>query len=228
MSFRLKGKKVIIEGDENIFKPKPLPSEPENGTFCVDQADGKAKVYNATKSRWIILGDAFDKYFLSESSTPVRNNGFLSTNVQEAIEEAKAAIEGKVSVLPTFLNNGQTKNKWLALDGAMESSNYLPAVTAFDSRLASITYVNDNDDTDIDLEFYKNGVLVYIWEVRNKRSAWKTNELSQITFTRGDRISCFAREVMDGTGVGPSSVIVFVNVQTVNSVQDEGGQQYGD
>lgn len=167
---------------------------------------------------------AFNQRFLSE---PERNNGLLSKNTQEAIEEAKAAIEGKVSVLPTFLNNGLTKNKWLSLDGAMESSDDLPAITAYDARLASVTYINDKDDTDTDIEFYRNGVWVYTWEVRNKKSAWKTNGLSDITFTKGDRISCFAREAI-GTGVSPSSVIVFVNIQTVNSVQGEGGQQYGD
>ena len=162
---------------------------------------------------------AFNQRFLSE---PERSNGFVSKNTQEAIEEAKAAIEGKVSVLPTFLNNGLTRNKWLALDGAMAQSDELPTITSFDSRLASITFINSNDNADTDLEFYTNGVWQYTWEIRNKRYAWKTSGLSGVVFTRGDRISVYAREA-SGTGVNPSSVIVFVNVQTTNSAQGEGG-----
>jgi hypothetical protein len=164
------------------------------------------------------------------ASQPERMNGFVSKNVQEAIEESKAAIEGKVSVLPTFLNNGLTKNKWLALDGAMSASDSLPAVTAFNSKLAATTYVNDRDNTDVDLEFYKNAVLVFTWHIRNKRYAYKTDALSGVSFSQGDRISCFARQVTDhnseggdGTGVDPTSVIVLLNVQTINNITGEGG-----
>ena len=162
-------------------------------------------------------------------SDPERVNGFVSKNVQEAIEEARAAIEGKVSVLPTFLNNGLTKNKWLALDGAMNPSNELPAVTSYDARLASFTFVNDKVNTDTNIELYVNGVLTYTWFVRNAQYAWKTSGLSGVVFDRGDRISCFARQVTDhtsnggdGTGTDPSSVVIFINVQTINSVNDEG------
>ena len=170
---------------------------------------------------------AFSNRFLSE---PERMNGFVAKNVQEAIEESKAAIEGKVSVLPTFLNNGLTKNRWLALDGAMSASNSLPAVTAYDSKLSGLTFVNGNNNADTDLEFYKNGILVFTWYVRNKKYAYKTDGLSGVSFLQGDRISCFAKQTADhssqggdGTGVDPTSVIVFVNVQTVNSVTGEGG-----
>lgn len=170
---------------------------------------------------------AFNIRFLSQ---PERMNGFVAKNIQEAIEESKATVEGKVSVLPTFLNNGLTKNKWLALDGSMNASNILPAITAFDSKLSAITFMNGNNNADVDLEFYNNGILVFTWYVRNKRHAYKTSALSAVTFLQGDRISCFARAVTnhfsqggDGTGVDASSVIVFVNVQTVNSLTGEGG-----
>jgi hypothetical protein len=169
-------------------------------------------------------------FYARFASQPERMNGFVAKNVQEAIEEAKAAIEGKVSVLPTFLNNGLTKNKWLSLDGAMASSDSLPAVTAFDSKLAAMTYINNRDNTDVDIEFYSNGVLVYTWNIRNKRYAYKTDALSGTSFSQGDRISCFAKQVTDhtsnggdGTGTDPTSVIVFINVQTVNSIVGEGG-----
>jgi hypothetical protein len=168
---------------------------------------------------------AFNVRFLAETE---RSNGFFSKNVQEAIEEAKATIEGKISVLPTFLNNGLTANKWLALDGAMGGSDILPAVTSYDSKFAGLTYINTNDGSNVDIEFYKNGLgapqLIFTWQIRNKRHAWKTNNLGAITFMKGDRISCFARGV---TGTSARDVIVNVFVQSTNSTVGEGGGSTG-
>ena len=168
---------------------------------------------------------AFNIRFLSQ---PERMNGFAAKNVQEAIEEAKSAIEGKISVLPTFLNNGLTNNKWLSLDGSLGASDNLPAVTSYDSKLAGMTYINTNDGSNVDIEFYKNGIapgnLLFTWQIRDKRSAWKTNGLDAFTFIRGDRISCFARAV---TGTNARDVLVNLFVQSINSVVGEGGTASG-
>lgn len=165
---------------------------------------------------------AFNIRFLAETERP---NGFVSNNVQEAIEEARSAIEGKISVLPTFLNNGLTSNKWLSLDGSMGSSENLPAITSYDSKLSGITYINTNNGSNVDLEFYVNGTgapqLVFTWQIRNKRHAWKTNApLNTILFLAGDRLSCFARGV---AGTNARDVIVNLFVQSTNSVTGEGG-----
>lgn len=85
MSYSFKGKKVIINGEEQIINPSSLPSSPSDGHFAVDSSDGKFKVYNESKSRWIALGDAEDVYFDNSS------NDFESQNTQEAIEEARQA-----------------------------------------------------------------------------------------------------------------------------------------
>ena len=168
---------------------------------------------------------AFNIRFLS---SPERTNGFASKNVQEAIEEARSAIEGKISVLPTFLNNGLTSNKWLKLDGSMGSSDILPAITSYDSKIAGMTYVNTNDGSNADIEFYKNGIapgnLLFTWQIRNKRHAWKTNGLDTYVFTRGDRISCFVRGV---AGISARDVVVNLFVQSINSVIGEGGASTG-
>lgn len=159
---------------------------------------------------------AFNIRFEAE---PERLNGFASKNVQEAIEEARSAIEGKISVLPTFLNNGITKNKWLSLDGSMNASNILPAVASYDSRLAGMTFINGSNNANTDIEFYNNGSLIYTWEVRNSRYAYKT-DLPLMLLNRGDRLSCFCKDF--ATGTDPSSVIVNVFVQSVNSLTGEG------
>lgn len=175
------------------------------------------QVNSTTNGTWL---------FETASNIPFDNsgNGFVATDVQTAIEESKAAIEGKISVLPTFLNNGLTKNKWLTLDGSMGPSNSLPAVTSFDSKFAGITYVNTNDNSNVDIEFYKNNILIFTWQIRDKRTAWKTNNLSGITFIRGDRISCFAKRV---TGTSARDVLINLFVQSVNSQVGEGGTSVG-
>ena len=68
-----------------------------------------------------------------------------------------------------------------------------------------------------------NGVLYFTWEIRNKRWAYKTDELTAITFVAGDKISCFAKEVGGGTGVAPNSVILDVVVRSTSSVTGEDG-----
>ena len=164
---------------------------------------------------------AFNVRFLAE---PERGNLFVSKNVQEAIEEAKATLQGKISVLPNFFNNGNTSNKWLALDGSFNASDTIPAIINFDSAFAAITYVNSNDNSDLDIEFYRNGTgpsdLLFTWQVRGARYAYKTNNLATITLNRGDTLHCFAKRVAGGAAA--SSVIVTVLVQSVNSTVDEG------
>ena len=168
---------------------------------------------------------AFNIRFLAE---PERSNGFGAKNVQEAIEEARSAIEGKISALPTFLNNGLTSNKWLKLDGSMGSSDILPAISSYDGKLAGMTYINTNDGSNVDIEFYKNGTapgnLLFTWQIRNKRHAYKTNGLDSYTMLRGDRISCFAKLT---SGTNARDVIVYVFVQSTNSVIGEGGGSTG-
>lgn len=89
MAYKLKSNKVIIDGQETILTPGTLPISPSNGMYAIDSSDGKLKVYNQAKARWIILGDAEDVVFDNSS------NGFTSNNVQDAIEEINAKVEKK-------------------------------------------------------------------------------------------------------------------------------------
>lgn len=214
----------VIDPVEYLYWSKPetiteLTPYINSGDIVVN--DGLHDLSPVDGIRYLKYADyAFNQRFLSE---PDRNNGFTAKNVQEAIEESKANIEGKTTALPSFMNNGITKNKWLALDGSMSVSNELPAVVAFNSTIASLVYINKNNDSDIDIELYKNGALEFTWEIRNKRWSYKTNGLSTVTFAAGDQISCFAKKVIGGTGVDPNSVILDVVVRSTSSITGEDG-----
>jgi hypothetical protein len=225
------GMYYIIANEIGLTPAGQLDTLIANGSIVVN--DG---VHDLTVAEGILVDRAIDylKYpdtafnirFLSESERP---NGFAANNVQEAIEEARSTIEGKISVLPTFLNNGLTSGKWLSLDGSMGGSDVLPSICTYDSKLAGLTYININNGSNLDIEFYKNGItasqLVFTWQIRNKRHAWKTNSpLNTVLFLSGDRISCFARGV---AGTSARDVVINLFVQSTNSVGGEGGAATG-
>lgn len=85
MSYNFKSQTFTVNGEEVKLTPKALPSSPEDGYICVDESDGKLKVYNESKARWIILGDAEDVFF-DNSVADLKDN---PDNVQEAIEKVK-------------------------------------------------------------------------------------------------------------------------------------------
>jgi len=154
-------------------------------------------------------------------SVPFDNgtNGFTADNTQDAIEEAISGQAGKIVGIPTFLNNGATKNKWLSRDGSFDPSNSVPAVIIFDAQIFALSYSNSNDNSSADAEIYKNGVLLYTWEIRSKRTAWKTN-MPMLSLTRGDRLSVFFKDVAGNT---PNSVFLTVDIVATNNVMGEGG-----
>lgn len=85
MSYRFKGQKVIIDGVETTLTPKALPSSPQNGHLAIDQSDNKLKVYNSSKARWVVLGDAEDVFF----DNSVAQLDGSPDDVQAAIEAVK-------------------------------------------------------------------------------------------------------------------------------------------
>jgi len=159
--------------------------------------------------------------------TPFDNstNGFIATNVQDAIEEIINSPVGKLSNSPVFINNGATKDKWLALDGSFSSSEKIPCVMLYDCYLSGITYSNDSDGSDSDLQVFKNGILigniVYTFPIRNKKTAWKNNIGTAVQLNAGDRISAYFSSIPGG--VTPNSVFVDFHFIIRNNNSGEGG-----
>lgn len=216
------GRYYVLSEEIGIEGPGTLNQLIQNGDIIVN--DG---INDLSSDRGIDFLKFPDRAFhLRFDSVPERSNGFAAKTVQEAIEEARSAIEGKISVLPTFLNNGNTSNKWLSLDGSFGGSDVIPAVSTFNSKLSGVSYVNSNDNSSIDIEFYVNGTgvpdRVYVWQIRNKRYSYKT-DLPSILISAGDTISCYAARVSGGGIITPSSVLVNLFVQSTDSLTGEGG-----
>ena len=168
MSYRFKGSQVILEGDINKIVPQTLPVSPTDGQFIIDSVDKKYKVWNATESRWIILGSASDQEFLSTTSTPPRANGMVSQNTQDAIEEARtSALSKSRFCITTFFNSTIGNNNWLGFSEVLPG-NQVPIRLPIKCRLKEIqfSYAQSNilgipinsENVDGRYDLYKNGL----------------------------------------------------------------------
>ena len=169
MSYRFKGQKVIINGKEQVIVPETLPENPSEGYFCIDIVDGKFKVFNQLKNKWLILGDAADIQFNNQG------NGFNSNNVQSAIEEVKIInTYSRFSIIATF-NGTINHNQWLGYNELLPGDK-TPIIIPKNCKLQEVTFswnssisiagnlVTIVTDVDGRFELYKNGLTNKIWE----------------------------------------------------------------
>jgi len=102
------------------------------------------------------------EYSANQLRTAVNNsfdnstNGFVSTNVQAAIEEAQSTALGKLVFVVSINRNGSMSGgDWFG------RSEVLPNTASFvcptNMQFIGISWSNANSNCDFDLEFYKNG-----------------------------------------------------------------------
>lgn len=205
MSYRLKGPKLILEGDQNILTPQALPVSPVDGQFILDVADKKLKVWNASLNRWVILGDAVNQVFNNSS------NGFTATNTQNAIEEAKTSAPGKAraSIICTF-NGTVGNNNWLGYSELIPGDQ-VPILIPWNAVLKEMTVIYQNaflgsPSIDGRLDLYKNGTaggnIVYQVSFVNDNNGGVF--FPNISFTAGDQMR--ARWVDQGDN--PSDMVI--------------------
>ena len=127
----------------------------------------------------------------------------------------------------TFGSTGNVSNKWLNVASSVPS-NEVPLIMPQDGNLLGITFANEDDDVDQDVEIYVNGVLKFTWELRNKRWAWKTDINLGTPLLQGERVSVFMRRYNGGTGDPTSqNPIVEVFFNLTSNYANEGGGQTG-
>jgi len=119
-----------------------------------------------------------------------------------------------------FVNQSSTKNKWLGYWGNSFTSSLIPGVLEYDCKLVGISFSNSRNNSDSDVEIYKNGTStkVYTWEVRDKRYAWKTSGID-IAFTQGDRVAVYAKD----QGTDPLDMVITMTFRITSENTGEGG-----
>ena len=124
-----------------------------------------------------------------------------------------------------FTENSTTKNEWLE-HIRNRTSNQTPAVIPFSCKLVSLTFTNSDNDGDTDLEIYRidegqgngsNNTPVFTWQLRNARTAQKSNFSSDILFSPGDKVAVYARDA----GTDPDNVIFTLHFQITDFTTSE-------
>ena len=122
-----------------------------------------------------------------------------------------------------FENAGNTANKWLYFGASANTSDQVPFVSPYNCKVKATTFTNADDNESSDIELYKNGILSETWEVRNKRTAYKSDYAS-LTLSAGDRLSVFMKKAQGKT---PSNPVIEVIFEITDNVVGEGGTQNG-
>lgn len=139
---------------------------------------------------------------------------------KDAVDDALAALNAAQTVAGTlaFEKNGRCKNKWLGF-GIGKPSNATPYISPCSMQITAVTFMNNANGADTDVEIYKNGIIIHTWEVRDKRWAWTTQDVYTLTFEAGDRIGVFLRD----RGTDPRNCIVTMHYTTTSQQTGEGG-----
>jgi len=152
----------------------------------------------------------------------------LNDGADEQLEISSTSAIG--ALIPyVFVTTGNTSDKWLGAYVPSSFSNVVPLLTMQAVDVKGILFSNQDDDVDIDVELYKNGSLVYTWNVRNKRTAWLADHVSPFaSFNQGDRVSCFLKKFIGGTGDSTAQdPVVELTLSTIGQNIGEGGTQFG-
>jgi len=124
---------------------------------------------------------------------------------------------GKLYVITGFAP-GVTINKWVSVEHPNATSDMVPFDMPGDGRTIALTYSNENDASNADIEFYVNAVLKFTWQIRNKRTAFKVVNIGMFTVVQGDRISIFAKAFSGPGPMGFDDADVNVSTDTINII----------
>jgi hypothetical protein len=142
---------------------------------------------------------------------------------QVTIKVDSTEIETSLSYEFTGNGVGTTGNKWLGNTDNAHLTHYVPFICPYDAVLTALTYSNSNDSSSVDIEIYKNGLLVgnkiFTWQIRTKRWAYRTQNLG-IVVARGDRIAIYAKTVAGTSSKDPVIKMLF---KTTNSITADTG-----
>lgn len=118
----------------------------------------------------------------------------------------------------TFEKDNICRNAWLGL-GPSKSSDTTPYIVPVPLKVTAVTFVNNVDGADTDVEIYKNGSLIHTWEIRDKRYAWKTVGLHVLEFLPGDYVGIYLKD----RGTDPRNVIITLHYSSWTHEVGEGG-----
>lgn len=143
------------------------------------------------------------------------DDNIISGWVDPAIDEA--TIAGTM----IFNNNGNTRNRYLRPAGTNKTTDRVPFIVPQNCNASSLTFSNENNSRDVDIEIYKNDALIYTWSIENKRFAWTATGLQALTFVIGDRIGI--RFTSPSGSVSPRNPVFTISYTVTQNISGQGG-----
>jgi hypothetical protein len=159
---------------------------------------------SVSKKYWKINGDSVEEMSPAEKSA-VDNDISNSQNVNSA---------GTL----IFEKGGWARNKWLGI-GSNKFSDKVPYVIPTNMTVTCLTFVNSVNSVEADVEIYKNGSKIYTWELRDRRWAWQSEGLFNLSFVPGDKLSIFLKD----QGTNPKDVIITIHYRVTQHDIGQGG-----
>jgi len=130
-------------------------------------------------------------------------------------DQANSTIAG----LFTFERDGRVTNRWISLGGT-KTSDVIPFVSPVSIRISALTFTNKTNGCSTDIQIYKDNTLIFTWEIRNKRVAWKSSGLYNLTFNQGDLIGLYVKK---HGNTDPYDVIITLHYIVINNIIGDGG-----
>lgn len=136
-------------------------------------------------------------------------NGFVSTNVQAAIEEAKQNAEGfpRAGKAGTY-NSTVSNNQWLGPNELLSNTPFM--VAPVKTKINEITWSNQNTNVDFRIQFRLNsrtGTILYTLEVNSPNSGY--GYVSGVDFTLEAGDSLHAQYLDDGTNLSDAELVLW-------------------
>ena len=131
-----------------------------------------------------------------------------------------------------FNHDGGSANVWMDLGGGGSmSSDQNPYIVPFRSRLRGITFTNEDNNVDTQVQIRKlnagdtntgNEASVFNWSLSNVRVARKSNFASPVIFEPGDKVAIALVDIGDN----PSDVVVRLYLEILEYVEEESSENF--
>lgn len=205
---------------------KRLKNNTPSDKLILTRVVSPGQYYNLDYKQWVEVLDNPDLLSEINSGDIVVNNGsidILDTTAAikflEKFQSDAATVLGTTFDM-TFGDQGSFRNEWVELGIIGSRSDSVPNVIPFDCKLISMIFTNNNSSVDLDVELYKNGTSnnFFTWQIRNKKTAYKTNNLDSAVFAPGDTLSVYVRD----RGTNANNGFLRFTFQVTSEVLGEG------
>ena len=189
------------------------------GNLCIIEVDADPTISGVTAN----IGDLA---ILNAAANKMqwRKIGEGDTNWKSLSDFDSGSPRDKLISL-TFSRTGNPLNNTWLRNGVNTNTNQVPSIIPFNCKLVSLVFSNRNDEADLNIEFYKNGLSSadeeFVWELRNAQNAHISNFPQEFTYQQGDRI---AVRVTD-EGENNRDVWVMMFLLLTDDTKTSGGNQ---